>query len=55
MNVRTFIAVVVTLVWAMGYIVSFLNNDFHAPVEVNAVMLLVAGGFFTSGIKKGNS
>lgn len=54
MNVRTFIAVVVTLVWAAGYVTSFLDNDFQAPVEVNAVMLLIAGGFFTSGIKKGN-
>lgn len=54
MNVRTFIAVVVTVVWGAGYIASIVSHgDFHPGIEVNAVMLVVAGFFFGSGIKKG--
>jgi hypothetical protein len=53
MNVRTFIALVVTIVWACGYVAAILNPSFHPDVSINAVMLLVAGYFFASGIKKG--
>lgn len=53
MNVRTFIAVVVTIVWAAGYITAIVSHSFQPPLEVNAVMLLVAGFFFGAGIRKG--
>jgi hypothetical protein len=54
MNVRIFIAVVVTLVWGAGYVAAIASNgDFSPDISVNAVMLLVAGYFFSSGIKKG--
>lgn len=54
MNVRTFIALVVTVIWAAGYGAAILSSgDFQPDVSVNAVMLLVAGYFFASGIRKG--
>lgn len=53
MNVRTFIAIVVTVVWAAGYITAIITSRFHPDIAVNAVMLLVAGYFFGSGIRKG--
>jgi fatty acid desaturase len=54
MNVRLFIAVVVTLVWGAGYVAAIASNgEFSPDISVNAVMLLVAGYFFSSGIKKG--
>lgn len=52
MNTRTFIALVVTAVWAAGYAARILNPDFNPPLEVNAVMLIVAGYFFGSGLRK---
>lgn len=54
MNVRTIIACVVTVVWAATYIAAILVPDFQPRIEVNAVMLLVAGYFFSSGIVRGN-
>lgn len=53
MNTRTFIALVVTVVWAAGYTAAIFSPTFRPPIEVNAVMLIVAGFFFGSGIKKG--
>lgn len=54
MNVRTFIAVVVTLVWAAGYVAAIASRgSFQPDIGVNAVMLLIAGYFFASGIKRG--
>lgn len=53
MNVRTIIALAVTFVWVSLYMTAIVNANFHPPVEVNAVMLLVAGFFFSGGIKKG--
>lgn len=53
MNIRIFIAIVVTLVWAAGYIAAIASQgDFAPDITVNAVMLLVAGYFFSSGIKR---
>lgn len=54
MNVQTFIAIVVTVVWAAGYIAAIAVRDFHPDILVNGVMMLIAGYFFTTGIKKGN-
>ena len=50
MNIRTFIALVVTVVWAAGYITAILSPTFQPDIAVNAVMLLVAGFFFGAGI-----
>ena len=52
MNTRTFIALVVTVVWAAGYAAQILNPSFNPPLEVNAIMLVVAGYFFGSGLRK---
>lgn len=47
MRGRTLIALTVTTVWASGYIAQIASGGaFSAPIEVNAVMLLVAGFFF---------
>lgn len=54
MNVQTFIAVVVTVVWGAGYIADILSDKFSPSPLVNGVMLLVAGFFFSTGLKKGN-
>jgi hypothetical protein len=54
MNIRIFIAVVVTLVWGAGYIAAIISQgEFSPDISVNAVMLLVAGYFFSSGLKRG--
>jgi hypothetical protein len=54
MNVRTIIALVVTAVWAAGYTAAIVTDGHFQPdLGVNAVMLLVAGYFFATGIKKG--
>lgn len=52
MNIRIFIAVVVTVVWAAGYAAKILDPSFNPPLEVNAVMLVIAGYFFGSGFRK---
>jgi len=54
MNTQTFIALVVTVVWAAGYIADILSDKFAPSPLVNGVMLLVAGFFFRTGLKKGN-
>lgn len=53
MNVRLFIAIVVTSVWAATYITAIASPRFHPDLGVNAVMLLVAGYFFGTGLRKG--
>lgn len=52
MNTRTFIAIVVTVIWAAGYGARILDPSFNPPLEVNAIMLIVAGYFFGSGLRK---
>lgn len=52
MNVRTAIAIVVTLVWATTYLAAVFSKNFHPDLAVNAVMLMVAGFFFSSGIRR---
>lgn len=52
MNVQIFIGVGVFLVWAIAYIAGVVNPDYSPPIEINGVMLIVAGFFFRRGIDK---
>lgn len=54
MNTQTVIALIVTFVWAATYLAAILVRDFQPSIAVNGVMMLVAGFFFSRGIKKGN-
>lgn len=49
---RLIIAFVILAVWAANYTVALFNSAYHPPVEINGPMLIVAGYFFGSGIKK---
>lgn len=49
---RLIIAFVILVVWAANYTVAIFNSMYHPPIEVNAPMLLVAGYFFGSGVKR---
>lgn len=53
MKIRTVIAVIIAAVWAINYTVAVFNTTYHPPLEINAVMLLMAGYFFGSGLRKG--
>lgn len=54
MNIQIFIGLVVTAIWAAGYAVAIVTRGAYQPdLAVNAVMLIVVGYFFSSGIKKG--
>jgi hypothetical protein len=52
LNAQTIIGVGVFLVWAVSYIAGVLNSSYDPPIEINAVMLIVAGFFFGGGLKK---
>lgn len=52
MNVQTIIGVGVFVVWAISYLAGVINTGYHPPIEINAVMLLVAGFFFGGGLTK---
>lgn len=42
----------VALVWAASNIATFIDRTYHPPDGINAVMMLVAGFFFATGMKK---
>lgn len=48
---RVIIAIIITLVWAASYVAAIFSN-YHPPVEVNGIMLLVGGYFFGTGLRK---
>lgn len=52
MNVQAIIGVGVFIVWAVSYLAGVINPDYSPPIEINAVMLLVAGFFFGGGLKR---
>lgn len=52
MNTQTAVAAVVVLVWAASSIATFADRSYHPPDGINAVMMLVAGWFFATGIRK---
>jgi hypothetical protein len=51
-RLRVGIAVLVTVVWAAGYTISFVNHSFTAPPELSGIMLAVVTWLFGSEIKK---
>lgn len=55
LNTRTFIAIVVTIVWAASYLADILSSDFSPSPLLNPVMILVAGFFFRTGLEKGEA
>lgn len=46
------VAVIVVIVWAASSIATFADRSYHPPDGINAVMMLVAGWFFATGIRK---
>lgn len=53
---RIAIGGVVTLVWSVSYFADILMPKYEPPVGVHAVMMIVAGALFGSGIfrREGN-
>ena len=51
MNQRSFIAWIVSLVWAALYIRKIIEPEFPVPAEVTPVMLVVAGALFGKDIR----
>jgi hypothetical protein len=50
-------AIVITIIWATAYLMSFFNPDLHAPPELSGIMLAVVTWLFGTEIKnrlKGN-
>lgn len=52
MNPQTALGGVVALVWAASNVATFIDRTYHPPDGINAVMMLVAGFFFATGMKK---
>lgn len=57
-HLRTSLAVVITVVWAVSFVADLLIPDYDPPSSVGTAMLLVAGALFGEGVvrqvKKGN-
>jgi hypothetical protein len=51
-NAQTALGGVVVLVWAASSVATFIDRTYHPPDGINAVMMLVAGFFFATGMKK---
>lgn len=52
MNPQIILGGIVTTVWAVSYLMGVFNPGYSPPIEINAVMLLVGGYFFGSGLRK---
>lgn len=48
----TVVGLVVTAVWATVFLVDMFSRSYSAPAEVNAVMLVVAGGIYGAAVVK---
>lgn len=52
MNAQTVIGGVVTAVWTVSTLATFADRTYHPPDGINALMMLVAGFFFATGMRK---
>jgi predicted tellurium resistance membrane protein TerC len=52
MNPQTAVGAVVVLVWAASSLATFIDRTYHPPDGINSVMMLVAGFFFATGMRK---
>lgn len=56
-KVATGLAIVITIVWAISFIVDVLVKGYDPPASVHALMMMVAGAVFGEGLlktRKGN-
>lgn len=49
---KTFVLVVVTVIWAFSFIVDVFSQNFTVPTEVHLIMGSVVGYFIGSKIKE---
>lgn len=49
---RIAVAVIVTIIWAAGYIMAIIDRTFSPPAEVSGVMLGVVTWLFGAEVKK---
>lgn len=49
-SLRIVIAVVITVAWAVSFIVGIIRVDYNPPATVGALMLMVAGALFGENI-----
>lgn len=45
------VATIVTLIWAAGFTVSYVDRSFSPPAELSGIMLVVAGWLFGRGLR----
>lgn len=45
------IAIVITSIWAISYLVDMASKSYDPPAAVNAIMMIVAGAFAANGVK----
>lgn len=50
-TLRITVALLITVLWAAGVILSFASRDFEMPASLSPAMLFVAGWLFTSGVR----
>lgn len=53
-RIALWLAVVITLAWAVSFIVDIVNSHYDPPASVHALMLIVAGAVFGDGLIRSN-
>lgn len=48
------LTVVITLAWAVSFIVDIAKTEYDPPASVHALMLIVAGAVFGDGLVRSN-
>lgn len=51
-KVATGLAIVITVVWAISFIVDVIVTAYDPPASVHALMMMVAGAVFGEGLLK---
>lgn len=52
--IALWLTVVITLAWAVSFIVDIARTDYDPPASVHALMLIVAGAVFGDGLVRSN-
>lgn len=54
-RIATWVAVIVTVAWAVSFVVDILVKDYDPSASVHALMMMVAGAVFGEGLIKTRS
>lgn len=48
------LTIIITVAWAVSFIVDILRTEYEPPASVHALMLIVAGAVFGDGLVRSN-